>query len=269
MFTLNKFIKLFVPKKKVGLALSGGVARGISHIGVLKVFAQHKIPLHCLSGCSAGAIIGALYAAGMDPLVMESNAKKLGWFRFLKLVPIRHGLLSTDEIKNFIIENIGDRKFSDLNLPFSVSASDLKSGKEVVIDEGSVAEAVAASCAFPTIFEPLEYQDKLLVDGGLTNNLPTSHLKKRGANFIVAVDCVPVNPIDVEFKNVFQIFSRTLDIAMRGLSKEGRRGANVLVEPEIPADIYQLDIDKSARLIKAGEIAAQGKIFEIKTKLFL
>ncbi len=267
MTLLDLFKKIF--KKKVGLALSGGVARGIAHIGVVKVLKKHKIPIDCIAGVSSGALVGALFAAGMGPEIMEVNSLKLGWFTFMRIAFGRHGPLSNEEIKKFVIQNIGDKKFSELAIPLSVVCTDILSSEEVVIDEGKVAIAIATSCAFPGFFEPARVGGSILFDGGMVNNLPVSVVQRMGADFVIAVDVVPGGKRKSEPDNIFQVVGRAYDIMVRKMSEESRRAAQVLIEPEIPEDIWHIDFDKAKRLIKAGEEAAEKKIPEIKAKLLL
>lgn len=269
MTVLDNIFSLVFKKKKIGLALGGGVARGIAHIGVIKVLKKHKIPIHFIAATSAGSMIGALYAAGMDPHAMEKAAHRLGWGRFIRIVLTRHGPASTEEIQKFITTNIGDLKFSDLKIPLAVVATDLKTGREVVIREGNVAKAVAASSAFPGVFVPIKHGADVLVDGGIVNNLPSSVVKKMGAEFVIAVDVIPGNPLKKDPDNAFEIFGRAFDLVMKKISAEGRNLADLLIEPEIPEDIWHLDFDKSKRLIAAGEEAAESRILEIKTRLAL
>ena len=148
-------------------------------------------------------------------------------------------------------------------------ASDLRSGREVVLRQGDVAVAVAASCTFPGFFVPIPHDNDFLIDGGLANNVPSSVVKKLGADFIIAVDVVPGDPIEGDLQNSFQIFGRTFDLAIKKLSEEGRRLADVVIEPKIPQDIWHLDFNKAKRLIAAGEEAAEASILEIKTRLSL
>lgn len=269
MKLLDKLFCIFNRNKKVGLALGGGVARGFAHIGVLKVLKKHKIPIHFISGTSSGAIIGALFAAGMNPDDMEIASKRLGWLRFVKIVMAKRGPASTEEIERFIVKNIGNINFSELTIPFAVVASDLKSGKEVVISEGNVAEAVAASSSVPGFFVPFKKDQYLLVDGGLTNNVPSSAAKSLGADFVVAVDVVPAGFFKNDLDNAFQILGRMIDLAQKKLSEEGRRIADVLIEPKIPHNIWHIDIDKAAKLIEVGEQEAEKHILGIKAKLYL
>jgi len=269
VINLNNLFSVFRDKKKVGLALGGGVARGIAHIGVLKVLTENNIPIDFLSGTSSGSLIGALFAAGMSPSSLEKAATRLGWFRFVRIVFKKHGAASTDEIKRFIIKNIGNVKFSELNIPFGVVAADLLTGKEVFIKEGNVADAVAASCAFPGVFCPIKSGSHLLVDGGLYNNVPSSVVKSMGADFVIAVDVVPGGVLENEPENALQIFGRALDIVQKKISEEGRSLADLLIEPKIPENIWHIDFDKAKKLIAVGEEAAQNRLLEIKARLFL
>ena len=268
MSLLDSLLSLFF-KKKVGLALSGGAARGLAHIGVLKALKKNKIPIDFIAGTSSGAIVGAIYAAGMDPDIMEINAKKLGWFRFMKFPVHWSGILSTHEIEKFLIQNIGSKEIPDINIPFAAVATDLKSGKEVIITEGSAARAAATSSAFPGIFSAVLSDKSMLVDGGLINNLPVSVVKKMGADFVIAVDCSPAHPMKKLPVNQFQVMGRAYDIIIRKCSMESRDLADILIEPEIPEDIWHFDIDEQARLIKAGEEAAKKMIPAIKAKLLI
>lgn len=269
MTLLDNLLSPFKKRKKVGLALSGGVARGIAHIGVLKVLKKHNVVVDFVAGTSSGSMIGALFAAGMDPETMEATAQRLGWSRFVRVVLAKHGPASTEEIQKFIIKNIGDLKFSELKIPFAVVASDLITGKEVILREGYVAKAVAASSTVPGFFVPIHHENDFLVDGGLTNNVPSSVVKSMGADFIIASDVVPAGILPCIPDNGFQIFGRTFDLAIKQLSEEGRKLADVVIEPKIPHDIWHLDFGKAKRLIACGEEAAETKILEIKTRLAL
>ncbi|MBU0574590.1 MAG: patatin-like phospholipase family protein [Candidatus Margulisbacteria bacterium] len=247
-------------KKRIGLALSGGMVRGTAHIGVLKVLRAKNINIECLSACSAGAIVGCLYAAGLSPEKIEQIAvKEINWFRFFKPAIWKEAPSSLDEIKRFIKSHIGDVQFSDLELPFAVVAQDLRTGKEVVLNKGSVMEAVAASAAFPGIFTPLKLGKHLLIDGGIVNNLPTSLLGDMGANYKIAVDVVPKPPFKHDPGNLVHLFERALDIALHKMSEEGRKLADLLIAPDIPEDIWHHDLDsgKIKKLIKAGEEAGE------------
>ncbi len=269
MKLIENFVSIFRPKKKVGLSLAGGAARGVAHIGVLKVLAKNNIPINFISGTSSGALIGALYAAGMHPDLMEKIAQKLGWPHFFKINFTRHGPSSTEEIKNFVIKNIGDIKFSDLKIPFAVVATEIKTGKEVVLREGKVADAVAISCSVPGVFAPVKYNGEMLVDGGIVDNLPSKIVKDMGADFVIGVDVIPGGDLKEDPKNAFQIIGKAYDILVKKNSQASRDLCDLVIEPEIPENIWHIDVHKSKKLIESGESACESRILEIKTRLFL
>ncbi len=253
-------------KKKIGLVLGGGVARGIAHIGVLRILEKAKIPIECIAATSSGAIVGAAFAAGLETRVIEEVALRISWGQLLKITFFKPGFIASEAIEEMLVQYLGDLKFSDLKIPLAVVAADLKSGEPVVIREGRVARAVAASAAVPGIFAPLEINHQFLVDGGLGNNLPVNVVKEMGANYCVAVDVVPSRPVHHLPKDAFQAYGRAFDIVMHKLSVKQRQEADMLIEPtlEIDEDIWHLDVHKAKKLIAAGEMAAQAVINRLK-----
>lgn len=137
------------PKKKVGLVLGGGVARAIAHIGVLKVLQSNNVPVALVAGTSAGSLIGAVYASGMELSLLEEISLRIKWSDFFKLTMFRPGFISAAAIEEFVIRYIGDLDISDLKLPYAAVATDIRTGEKVVITKGKVAKAVAASATFP------------------------------------------------------------------------------------------------------------------------
>ncbi|MBU0671518.1 MAG: patatin-like phospholipase family protein [Candidatus Margulisbacteria bacterium] len=243
-------------KKRIGLVLGGGVARGIAHIGVLKVIERNNIPIECIAATSSGALVGLAYAAGMEVRLIEEIALRIKWGQIFRIAFFRPGFISGEAVKDLIIKYIGDLNFSDLKIPLSIVAADIKSGEPIVISRGKTARAVAASAAVPGIVAPEEIGGHFLVDGGLGDNLPIDTAKGMGANYVVAVDVVPSKPIHSMPKDPFQMYGRAFDIVMHKMSREQRKKANILIEPNIEEDIWQLDLHKAKRLIAAGEAAA-------------
>lgn len=251
----NMFWQIF-GKRKIGLVLGGGVARGIAHIGVLKVLDHYKIPIHSIVATSSGALVGAAYASGMEVRLIEEIALRISWGKILKITFFRPGFISGEAIEELIVKYVGEKNISELKIPFAAIATDLKTGEAVVIDEGKVAKAVAASAAFPGVFAPEEIKHHLAVEGGIANNLPVDVARKMGANYVVAVDVVPARPFHTLPKDAFQVFGRSLDLLLHKLSIEQRKKANLLIEPQMEEDIWHLDLNKAKRLIAAGEAAA-------------
>ena len=251
-------------KKKVGLVLGGGGARGLAHIGVLRILEKHKIPIHYLVGVSSGSMIGAFFAAGMPAAEIEEIGLRISWGKLIKFAFFRPGLVSGEALGNFIKRHIGDIEFKDLKIPFATVAADVRSGEQVVFKHGNVAQAVAASSAFPGFFAPEHVGKYVLVDGALSDNLPVDVAKEMGANFVIASDVVPSKPISYIPKDAMQVFGRSLDIMLHNLSKENRKKADILIEPTIGEDVWHLDLHKAKHLIAAGEIATHKLIDRIK-----
>jgi len=180
--------------RKIGLALGSGAARGFAHIGVLKVLDEEKIPIDFIAGTSIGALIGVIYASGIrakeiEEIVLNLDRKKTTSF-FTPTIPYS-GLVEGKRITEFIKSIIGTPNIEDLKIPFAAIATDVMSGREVVITKGSTVEAVRASISIPGIFTPCKYNESFLVDGGLVNPLPVNCVRDMGADFIIAVNVLP------------------------------------------------------------------------------
>ena len=253
-------------KKKIGLVLGGGVARGIAHIGVLKVIEEFKIPIQYIAATSAGSMVAAMYASGLEVPLIEEIALRISWGRIVKLAFFRPGFISGEGMRELMEKYIGVKKFSELKIPLAAVATDIKTGEAVVISTGDVAKAVAASTAFPGIFTPEEYGHHVVVDGGIANNLPVQVVKDMGANFSIAVDVVPAKPIHYLPHDAFQVFGRSLDLILHKISMEQRKLADILIEPHVDEDIWHLDLHKAKRLIAAGEIAARQALRTLKQR---
>lgn len=251
-------------EKKIGLVLGGGVARGIAHIGVLKVIDKYKIPIDFISATSSGAISGAAYAAGMEIRLIEEIGMRISWGKILRVAFFRPGFVSADAIKDLIIKYVGDKAFSELKIPLAVVATDLRSGEPTVINKGKVAKAVAASSAFPGLFAPEEVGQRFVVDGAISENLPVGVVKKMGANYVIASDVIPAKPVRYLPKDPLQVFSRSLDIVLHQLSVGERKKADILIEPQFGEDIYPFDLHRVKKLIAAGEAAAHSALRNLR-----
>lgn len=259
----------FFQKRRVGLVLGGGVARGIAHIGVLKVLNSYRVPIDLVVGTSSGSIVGAAYAAGMDISLIEEIALHIRWGDLLKFTMFRPGFVSGKAIEDFVIKYLGEKDFSELKIPFAVVATDVRTGEAVVLKEGDVAKAVAASCAFPGFFAPEEIEGRFLVDGGIAENVPVDVAKNMGANFVIASDVIPAKKIRSLPRDPLQSLGVSLDLILKKLSAEESQRADVLIELELEEDIWHLDLHKAKKLITAGEVAASRVINKIKRSLKL
>ncbi len=173
---------------RIGLAMSGGAVRGLAHLGVLSVLIRSGIPIEYVAGCSAGAILGAVFCAGMPIGQIHALASYLAWRRLATPVKSPDGLLSFDKLERWLIMLIGDLEFADLAVPFAVVTIDVQSGERVILKEGRVARAVRASCSIPGMVTPVGINGRLLADGGIIDNLPVDAARELGAEFVIGVD---------------------------------------------------------------------------------
>jgi NTE family protein len=177
---------------KIGLALSGGGARGLAHIGVLKTLEREGIPVDFLAGTSMGGVIAAGYAAGLNAAYLEQEALHMSrWRNLLPLVDRSLpglGLVRGERVRDYLADHIGEITFDQLNIPLALVAVDLLSGQEVLLRSGVVADAVRATISLPGVFAPYPLDGRLLVDGGILNNLPADVVRRMGAEVVIAVN---------------------------------------------------------------------------------
>lgn len=252
--------------KKVGIALSGGGARGFAHVGVLKALAEHDVRIDLVAGVSAGSFVGGALAAGMSVDEIVEIGRKIGWFGVAGFSYSPRGLLSSTAMGVFIEKNFPATRFEDLKLPFAAVACDLETGDEVVLrDEGDLAFAIRASCAIPGVFVPMvDEQGRSLIDGGAATPMPTKAVRKLGADIVIAVDVVscgstfwgtPTTLIGTFFQSAMHM--------IRTASKNQHYRADIVIEPQI-AHIRPDEIAKRDELTELGEKAALEKIDEIR-----
>lgn len=254
---------------KVGIALSGGAARCIAHLGVLEVFKKAGIPVHLISGTSGGALVGALYASGrysIDELVRHVSG--LNWWQVTRPVISRRGLLSSDRIRRFVQEWIGEMTFDQAAIPLAIVATDLRTGGKAVLREGLIAPAVQASCSLPVIFTPTRYGDRLLIDGGYVSQLPVRVAKEdMGADFVIAVD---VNYGGMEGagapRNMIQIAIQLASLWARKNAEEEARLADGLVRVNV-AGIGLTDLRQGRELLRRGRLAAESALPWLEKRL--
>jgi len=177
-------------RPRIGLALSGGAARGIAHIGVLRALEENAIPIDAIAGASAGALVGGLYAAGLSIAQLEEMARKFRWRHMGRIGFSRLGLQSSAPMEKFLRANLPVTRFEDLKIPFAALATDLRNGTAVVLrDTGDIPLAIRASNCLPAFYVPVrDPEGRLLVDGGLVANLPISYTRDLGADIVIAVD---------------------------------------------------------------------------------
>lgn len=261
----NSLLKIF-KKKKIALVLGGGSARGLAHIGVLRVFQREKINFDLIIGTSIGAFVGAYYALDGDMAKAEKVASKFDARESLDItIPPTMGLIKGNRIYAIIKELVGERGFSDLKIPMAIVATDIEKGEEVVFTEGLLADAIRVSCSYPGIFVPQRIDDRLLVDGGIINTVPVSVARRMGADIVIAVDvgfCIKVGKI----KSIFGVILQAFQIIGEELNRYQSMRADIIIKPDLGA-VNQLDFASAEIAIQKGEIATLEKLKEIKKKL--
>lgn len=265
-------------RPKVGLALGGGAALGIAHIGVLEVLEREGIPIDMIAGTSAGALVGALYAREKDAVLMKKQAMALDWVALTSLVDLtlpKNGFISGKRVTRLLGRFIGEVDFKDLEIPLSCIATDIISGNEVVLHEGSVLEAVRASISIPIIFAVIKNHNRYLVDGGLVNPVPVKTVKDMGADFVIAVDVTPDKAereaflrksSEVKAPTLFQVIVQSIYIATYYTARLSSDGADEVIHPQL-AHISAGEFHRSKELILQGELAAVDCVAKIKRHL--
>ncbi|MBN1644193.1 MAG: patatin-like phospholipase family protein [Dehalococcoidales bacterium] len=258
-------------RKKVGLALGGGAARGLAHIGVLDVLEREEIPIDMIAGTSMGAIVGSIYSRTrnvklMRELAIAFGSRKIRYFSDFT-VP-RTGLIKGHRIENELRTAIGaDTRFRDLSIPFSCVAVDIDTGEEIVIKEGKVWEAVRASASVPVVFTVPKLDGRYLVDGGLLNPVPTKTVRDMGADFIISVNVLPYKSVsDNREPNIFSIMMKAFYILDSKFIETSIQGSDVVIQPDVTAIAFT-DFQRAEECIEKGELAAWSLLPEIKRKL--
>ena len=246
------------PRQRVGLALGGGAARGLAHVGVLEVLEEAHIPIDYIAGTSAGAIAGGLYAAGFTTAEMRKEAQKLNWLEVASFGIPKMGLLNFDKAAQWIEDLLKDHPntFDELAIPFAAVAADIVSGELIAINSGKLSAALRASSSVPGIFTPTRLGDRMLVDGGTLNNLPVSVARRLGADYVIAVDLLPPGTVGgKEPGNVMELTVTALYMLMRSTHNEGSEADRVIL-PAI-GHFSLFDLGHKEELMEAGRVAAQ------------
>ncbi len=236
---------------RTGITLSGGAARGITHLGVLKALEEEGLRPDVISGVSGGAILGALYASGWDPEdILEAFAEEK-LFRNLQLSFPRKGFMSMDGLFDILEKHLKARYFSDLKIPLYVSATDFKTGKQAVFHEGDLFQALKASSAIPILFKPIE-DDKgnVYVDGGLVSNLPVEPIK-RNCEKLIGVNVNPIGEMK-EFPNMFSVLERTLHLSIWANVQKNVEACDLYIEPDGLRQYNIFSLSKVREIYKLG-----------------
>src|SRR5215469_8162631 len=251
------------PRLRIGLALGGGFARGLAHIGVLKVLEEENVPIDLIAGTSVGSVIGAAYASGMSAREMEEIAALVRFKDFSRWTFSRFGLFSNDKMALFLNKFLRCKTFEELRIPLAVTATDIVTGEPAVFTKGALVDPVRASCAYPGMFLPVNINGRLLVDGLLAHGVPSAPLRDMGAERVVAVYLSanwvkPKGP-----RHVFDLIGQCFSIAQAKMTGPWKAASDVIVEPAIGEFGYD-DFNRARDLIRAGEVAARTHIAQIR-----
>jgi len=247
----------------IGLALGGGFARGIAHIGVLKVLEQEGVPVRIVAGTSVGALIGACYCSGLSISELEEVAHNTRFTSFARWTLSRYGFASNDRMVSFLTRSLKVKTFEELNIPLGVAATDFNTGEGVVFHSGSIIDPVRASCAYPGMFLPVNIRGRYLVDGMLSHPVPTRPLRAMGAERVLAVHLRGTWTDGGAPRHLFAVIGQSFAIAQDAMSSLWRQAADVVVEPEVGGFAYD-DFKRAADLIHAGEVAMRKAMPEVR-----
>jgi NTE family protein len=252
-------------RAKVGVALGGGFARGIAHIGVLRVLEDHEIPVDFIAGTSVGALIAAAYASGSSLDEMAQHGSETRFRDFGRWTLSRMGMASNEKLEEFLHRFTTARYFSDMKIPLCIVATDLMKGESVHFTKGEIGPALRASCAYPGLFLPIEYEGHFLVDGFLTEQVPAPAVRELGAERVISVHLEP-GLLDLKPRNTIEVISRSFTIIQSNANQPWREVTDVLIEPEVHHVLWD-EFVRTPQLIAAGEEATYRALPRIKALL--
>ena len=244
-----------VAQPRIGLALGGGFARGIAHAGVLDVFERNGIPIHCITGVSAGSIVAAAYASGASPAEIARAGCAMRFGDVARWSLCRMGFVVSERMKRFLERLLKAYRFEEMRIPLGVLATDLCTGEPVCFrDSGDVFLPIRASCSYPGLFQPVRCNGRLLVDGAMSMEMPASLARSLGATHVISIH-LPAQAGDKGPTNVFQVVNRCFQIMQAQMEESWRRASDLVISP----DVSRIEWDGfgcGPEMLKAGEAAA-------------
>jgi NTE family protein len=251
-------------RPRVGLALAGGFARGIAHIGVLRVLSEAGIPIDCVAGTSVGALIGTGFCAGASLEKMEEVGSSTSFTDFGRWTPSWLGLATNQRMEKYLARFTPVKTFEELKTPMAIAATDIIAGVSVYYSHGAIVPPLRASCAYPGLFVPIQHEGRTLVDGFLTAPVPIEGVLLLGADIVIAVYLESGN---VEEPRTFtDILSRSFNIIQRHSDVAWRTQADIIIEPDVKPFVWD-DFSKTPDMIAAGEVAALAALPQIRALL--
>jgi NTE family protein len=239
---------------KIGLALGGGFARGITHVGVLRALEKLGIPIHAIAGVSAGSIAAALYASGLSTDEIEQVARRMKFSDVARWTISRSGLVESQRMTTFLSRLLKRRSFEEMRIPLAVVATDLLSGKPVVFrDAGDVVLPIRSSCAYPGLFTPIRYNGYCLVDGMVSMEVPARPLRDMGCTHVIAV-WLPDSKVCADPGNLFGVISRSFQVLCSRTQSDWRKWSTVVISPDVAKCSWD-SFGECDNLVAAGERA--------------
>ena len=264
------FKKLF--NTTIGLALGGGAAKGVAHIGVLKALEDANIEVDYIAGTSVGAMIAALYAFRVDVETIGSLARRLTMSKVTSFKLNKTGFFSTESLRELMLEYVGDVAIEDATIPLSIVATDINSGEEIILTSGSVVDAVCASAAIPGIYIPVEINGRTLVDGGLVQNVPIEALQTAGAGVTIASHLNSVSHYQ-EISHVLDVMRNAFEIAVSQHTQDQLKEADLLISMDLSDFSLRDNTERYDELFNIGHQAATVQLTKLawykKTNVFL
>jgi len=251
--------------RSFGVALSGGTAKSVTHVGVIKALVEAGIPISYVAGTSGGSIVGSMFASGMPISTMEAVATNMSWRKLVSIRLTRLGFISSQRIEDFVRETIGNLHFEDLAVPCGVVATNLVTGDRKVFRSGPVARAVRASCSIPQIYLPVEIDGEFYVDGGLSQYLPVETALEMGAEFILASHLAPVDPTYRRPQNILQLVVQITGLMARKNFPISVAKSHFVVHPNVDA-YSSFDFEHAAEMIEIGYDATRRVVAQLRDK---
>ena len=235
---------------KIGLVLSGGGARGISHIGVLKALEDFGVQVDCIAGTSAGSIVGSLYAYGYRADKILEIVMVTSFFKSVRPAWAWTGLLSLEGLREVLMKYMPENKFESLKVPMTVAATEIRRGRVEYFTQGELIPAILSSCCVPAVFNPVQFNGGVYVDGGILDNLPARSIKDK-CDFLIGSHCNYINE-DFDIKNFRSVVERSLLMAINGNTTISKSLCNVLIEPPKVGKISGFELTKAKELFEIG-----------------
>lgn len=254
------------PQPRIGLALGGGAAKGFAHVGVIKVLEASGLTPAVVSGTSAGSVVGALYASGLNGFALQEQSFALDEDRIKDLTLFGvGGVIKGDKLQAYVNELVKNRPLEQMAKPFAAVAADLDSGERIIFNRGNTGQAVRASCSIPGVFQPAVIAGKRYVDGGLVSPVPVDAARQLGADIVIAVD-ISSKAKDGKAAGILSNLNQTITIMGQKLGEQEMTRADVIIRPRV-GQIGAADLDQKHVALLEGEKAAQDALPAIRAAI--